>query len=475
MGKRIELNLKSKQKKIKMGNCILFHSWGRWERRTNCEYVRYCKECGAEKIKYKHNWGDWFYEAENSCKLIRECRICGEIDVGTYRHVWTDWHYESTNSCRQIRNCSRCGNVEEGEIVHQMSIWKYKNDKQCDVYRTCKRCDYTQNDMAHKWGNWGYKSETDCTQIRICERCKGTEIGECKHDWGKTKFFKATCRRCKTKKKISGYFSPINWIIQLRRMIGEQNRNAIIKDIIAGKALEKSLNRSFKESMAFLRENLFLDLLIIDSNIWMNDTPQYNRFISIFPYLLKSFNTRYIFYGPQFEEICNIKKKSDYCESRNKRSRLAINRIDKLSKENLLSITPIKLELKNPGHVDPLLIKLLLMSAKKGQSTILLTDDNELRIRAREKLKEYNIKNYRIFKMDDLMVYFNTINMAMKEGIANKNAQHSVKKNVIYLSQKLTSQIPSTTNLVSPKINRSNSLKLFLETLKIHWKTTRTS
>jgi len=433
MDKRIELNLKSKQKKVKMGNCILFHSWGRWERRTNCKYVRYCKECGAEKIKYKHNWGDWFYDAENSCKLIRECRICGEVDVGAYRHIWTDWHYESTNSCRQIRNCSRCGNVEEGEIVHQMSIWKYKNDKQCDVYRTCKRCDYTQNDMAHKWGNWGYKSETDCTQIRICERCKGTEIGECKHDWEKTKFFKATCRRCKTKKKISGYFSPINWIIQLRRMIGEQHRHEIIGDVNTGIALEKLHIKSFKKSMAFLRENLFRDRLIIDSNIWMDNRPEYSKFMSVFRYLLKTFNICYIFYGPQFEKICNIKKNSVAFGSRNRRSRLAINRIDKLSKENLLSITPIRLEFKNPGHVDPLLIKLLLISAKKGLSTTLLTNDNELRIRAREKLKEHNISNYRIFKMGDLMVHFNIIYMAMKEGIADKSPPPIVKKNVIYL------------------------------------------
>jgi len=439
MDRRIELNLKLNQKKGKMGNCILFHSWGSWEKRNSCEYVRYCEEyeCHAEQVKYKHNWGEWFYEKEYFCKLIRKCHDCGEIDVGTYRHVWTDWYYESTNSCRQIRNCSRCGNVEEGEIVHQMSNWKYENDKQCDVYRTCKRCGYTQNDMAHKWGNWKYKSETDCTQIRICERCKGTEIGECKHDWEKTKFFKATCRRCKAKKKIYDYFSPINWIIQLRRMIGEQHRHEIIRDVNTGIALEESQSKSFKKSMTFLRKNLFSDCLIIDSNIWMNNTPQYNRFISIFRYLLKSFNIRYIFYGPQFEEICNIKRKSYFYGSRkSRRSRLAINRIDKLSKENLLSITPIKFELKNPGHVDPLLIKLILMNAKKGQSTTLLTDDNELRIRAREKMKECNIKNYRLFKMDDLMVHFNIIYMAMKEGIADKNPPPPappVKKNVIYL------------------------------------------
>jgi hypothetical protein len=193
----------------------------------------------------------------------------------------------------------------------------------------------------------------------------------------------------------------------------------------------QSISRSFKKSMAFLRENLFLDCLIIDSNIWMDDRPEYENFMSVFRFLLKSFSICYIFYGPQFEEICIIKKRTEYGEPANQRSRAAIKRIEILSKENLLEITPVNFELEYPGHVDPLLIKLLLMDAKKGKSVALLSNDIELRIRAREKLKEHNANYYRILKMDDLENHIETIQLAMKEGITD-TGQHRAE-NVIYL------------------------------------------
>ena len=104
---------------------------------------------------------------------------------------------------------------------------------------------------------------------------------------------------------------------------------------------------------------------------------------------------------------------------------------DKLSNENLLEITQINFESKYPGHVDPLLVKLLLMDAKKGKSVALLSNDIELRIRAREKLKEHSVNYYRIFEMDDLEKHIETIQLAMKEGITDPG-QHSAE-NVIYL------------------------------------------
>lgn len=433
--------------------CLLFHTWSRWERRYDCKFERYCKVdgCNAEEFKYEHVWGEWFYETSGSCKVLRECHRCGEIDIGTYRHGWTDWNYESTNSCCQIRNCSRCGKAEQKKIVHQMSNWKYKNDKQCDVYKTCKRCGYTENDSAHKLGNWEYKSENDCGQIRVCERCGSKEIGWERHEWEKVGFFKWICKRCNKKKTIKYHIIPFKWRSKKMEEINsnsnkmkleEYRRLRIIQDIIRGEALERqreqeriknhqSISRSFKKSMMFLRENLFLDCLIIDSNIWMDDRPQYDNFMSVFRFILKSFNIRYIFYGPQFDEICNKKKRTEYGESANRRSRIAIKRIDKLSNENLLEITQINFESKYPGHVDPLLVKLLLMDAKKGKSVALLSNDIELRIRAREKLKEHSVNYYRIFEMDDLEKHIETIQLAMKEGITDPG-QHSAE-NVIYL------------------------------------------
>lgn len=63
-----------------------------------------------------------------------------------------------------------------------------------------------------------------------------------------------------------------------------------------------------------------------------------------------------------------------------------------------------------------------------------MSNDVELRVRAREKLKEHNVSNYRILKMDGIEKHIEIIKLAMMESIAENvhNAQHRAE-NVIYL------------------------------------------
>ena len=436
-----------------MKRCLLLHSWSSWERQYDCRYKRYCRvdQCNAEQTKYEHKWGSWFYETPGSCRLLRKCLRCGEIDQGSYHHEWTEWEYKSAKNCRLIRRCLRCDFENEGDAFHKWSNWSYKCHFKCEAIRICSRCGEAESELAHSWGDWKYKSKDDCGQLRICERCKSEEIGWEKHEWKKVRFYKWVCERCNDKKTLKNYIHPAKWrskIIQRinpdsPKMINHESRRLeIIEDIVKGKELERrsekerikkyqSISASYKRSMGFLRENLLLDSLIIDSNIWMDDRPQYDNFITIFRFLLMHLDIRYTFYGPQFEEICNIKFRTVYGESANKKSRIAINRIDKLSDENLLRITPVNIELEYPGHVDPMLIKLLLMDAKKGKNVALLSNDVELRIRAREKLKEFNVSYYRILKMDDIEKHIEIIKLAMEESITD-NVQHRAE-NVIYL------------------------------------------
>ncbi|MDB4442219.1 hypothetical protein N9219_02240 [bacterium] len=471
-----------------MGLFVHHHNWSNWERNfSTCEYVRHCKDsnCQTKDLKMDHNWGEWKYETSHSCHFIRKCYRCGEIDSGEYKHNWSEWHYESEKSCKAETKCLRCGKIQKGKKYHHIwNNWHYSDDKNCKAFRICSRCGQSESDLAHPWGNWEYKSESDCGQIRHCKQCGSKEIGLEKHKLEKVGFLKWTCKRCNMKKKIKTHIIPNWWHSKRGKGINansqkfkskESHRIEIIEDLIKGEDLERqrkqekieleriqeqeriafgsqreqkkielerkeeqerinslsSISKVFKKSMTFFRKNLFLDCLIIDSNIWMDDRPQYDNFISVFRFLLKSFNIRYIFYGPQFDEICNKKKRTGYGESANRRSRTAIKRIDKLSDENLLEITQINFESKYPGHVDPLLIKLLLIAAKKGKSVTLLSNDVELRIRAREKLKEHNVDDYKILKMDDLEKHINTIQLAMKEGIAD-NVEHRAE-NVIYL------------------------------------------
>ena len=404
-----------------MKQCLLFHTLSKWERLDGCRIRRYCIKDG-----------------------------CNEKQI-IIKHDWAEWKYKSTNNCRLIRQCLGCGIEDEGDVNHEWSHWKYKNEFDCNVSRICSRCGQAESDLAHLWGDWEYENENDCSQIRVCERCKSEEIGCEKHEWEKIGFHKWICKRCNEKKTIKNYIIPFK---SRSKNLGEINPNSrniiseekhrlrIIKDIVTAKKLERKLEQerikrlqsisgAFKKSMLFFREDVLLDSLIVDSNIWMDDNPQYENFIIVFRFLLIQFNICYTFYGPQFDEICNIKKRTEYGESANQRSRTAINRIDKLSDQNLLQIAQINFESKNPGHVDPLLINLLLMDAKRGKSVSLLSNDVELRVRAREKLKEHNFNYYRILKMDDLDEHINNIQLAMKEDITD-NVQHVAEK-VIYL------------------------------------------
>ena len=124
----IHSGLYTSLKEIRKGLCLLSHTWSSWERLEGCKFKRYCKidGCKAEQTKYEHDWGGWFYEMHGSCKLLRKCLRCEEIDHGSYKHEWTKWKYKSANSCRSIRKCLRCGFEDEGDDFHEWSNWKYK-------------------------------------------------------------------------------------------------------------------------------------------------------------------------------------------------------------------------------------------------------------------------------------------------------------------------------------------------------------
>jgi len=61
----------------------------------------------------------------------------------------------------------------------------------------------------------------------------------------------------------------------------------------------------------------------------------------------------------------------------------------------------------------------------------LLSNDIELRVRAREKLKENNIYRFQILGLEDIETHINNIQLAIREGVVSK--PESNKENVIYL------------------------------------------
>jgi hypothetical protein len=135
------------------------------------------------------------------------------------------------------------------------------------------------------------------------------------------------------------------------------------------------------------------DYICIDSNIWMNGEKEYEKFFIALYHVLQQQGKAFTLHGPQFDEICNIKRKTQYGEKKNARSRTAIDRIDQFQAYGLLNIIPIQIEPVPGVYADPLIIQLLLKVGKKDNKVCLITDDKELRIRARQVLNDNKISN----------------------------------------------------------------------------------
>jgi hypothetical protein len=136
-----------------------------------------------------------------------------------------------------------------------------------------------------------------------------------------------------------------------------------------------------------LFDALMSENLIIDSNIWMNEG--YSSFFLVLEALLENSGKPVVLLGPQFDEICNIKFKSPNAKDKRKakRTRLAIKRIENLQKKGLLQISPISIERKREAYADPVILQLLVAIGMQPRSVSFVSDDKELRIRARELLR----------------------------------------------------------------------------------------
>lgn len=166
-------------------------------------------------------------------------------------------------------------------------------------------------------------------------------------------------------------------------------------------------SRQIKEDSNKIRNifshDILCECLVVDSNIWMNE--DYDSFFIALEDSLRKNNEIIKLYGPQFDEICNIKTKYKYGSDKSRRARLAIARIDAFQVANLLTITPITIQSDKNAYADPLILRLLITAAKSNEKICFITDDKELRIRAREvcRLSSSKKNNINIIDIDDIL------------------------------------------------------------------------
>jgi len=156
-----------------------------------------------------------------------------------------------------------------------------------------------------------------------------------------------------------------------------------------------------KRKISVLQEKILHGYLIIDSNIWME--PKYDNFFEILRQACKNSKYKIELLGVQFDEIVNIKKNTEYKKSKNRKARIAINRIEKFQDEEILNISKITLDSKKYAYADPFIVKIIIERAKKGSKCIFLSKDKELKVRVRQFLiNKIEDKNWEIVDMDKI-------------------------------------------------------------------------
>jgi hypothetical protein len=101
--------------------------------------------------------------------------------------------------------------------------------------------------------------------------------------------------------------------------------------------------------------------------------------------------------------MCNIKRKAEFGDDRNRRARLAINRIETFQKDGLLRIEPVTIDPDRAAYADPVIIKLMVADAKTAKTLCFVSDDKELRIRVREHLRRVAPDRFTILEGEELL------------------------------------------------------------------------
>lgn len=276
--------------------------------------------------------------------------------------------------------CYHCGNdaltaeVEKTSGSHWIDK-KYRTDK---VQLRCSLC-FTYWDRSFS-RNQDFSSPED-NAVLVRSYISGSESAT------------RVCQSCDTKMMFFKYSElwkiegtdPEQRVRELAQKKREQaaEREKLAKEQAAEerRVAKDRAGAGRQKAIAFLQNLTSSPALIVDSNIWMN--PGYDPFFQALEDCLRATRGSLTLYGPQFDEICNVKRKTAYGTPSNRGARCALNRIERMQTSNLLHIEPLSIDAEPRVYADPLIVKLIVTHAKKGTSIAFLSDDMELRIRVR--------------------------------------------------------------------------------------------
>ena len=167
----------------------------------------------------------------------------------------------------------------------------------------------------------------------------------------------------------------------------------------AFQVISKTTNSDLELEKSCLDGLLSHDYFIVDSNIWME--PKYTYFFEHLKYRLIKLSKKAVICDSQIDEICNIKTKTDHREEASTKSRYAINLIKSFQKDNILDIKGISDGINKNAYADPEILKLLNSVTSNNETIALVTNDIELRNRAREIIKDNSMESQKIVEIEN--------------------------------------------------------------------------
>lgn len=158
--------------------------------------------------------------------------------------------------------------------------------------------------------------------------------------------------------------------------------------------LEREKLRKFERQIA-------ARILVLDSNIWMDIKQTSDALFEALVIICKKEKRSILMYADQYDEICN-KKKRELKRSGDVRAACrAINRIDNLQGRGLVTIEGLEPNARPHAYADPVIVTRLAEQAKNGVTCTLVTNDVELRTRAREHLKDSGDSNWYVIGLEE--------------------------------------------------------------------------
>lgn len=165
---------------------------------------------------------------------------------------------------------------------------------------------------------------------------------------------------------------------------------------------EEATNRRIAgNALRLLCDMVQADLLVIDSNIWIDE--QYDSFFWCLRRVAMKSRRQLVVLGPQLDEICALTR-SAICEN-NCRARRAIERIEDFQKDNLVTVRSITPN----AATDTYVIDLLVAEARAAKSIRFVSDVVEHRIRVRECLRGFPATQWQVIDIETLITNFATL------------------------------------------------------------------